>query len=144
MGCIVTNLTVRTWRQKKLIIVQTDPIFLLLTSIFTTHASVILFIGGGGMRAMHNSPGMHPPCHGNACPPGMHPPWACMPPCHTCPLPCMPPPRGYYEMRSMSGGYASYWNALLLFEIKIKTSLKFTLYLKFSMQMFITTLLIFI
>ena len=61
----------------------------------------------------------HSPCH--ACP---------MPrtPCHACPLPCTSPamhapstqpapsthsPR-YYEMWSMSGRYASYWNAFLL------------------------------
>ena len=77
---------------------------------------------------------MHAPSH--ACPPTMHAPLPCPPPhthpathtpCHVCPpamhfpLPCMPPathaPR-YYEMRSMSGRYASYWNAFLLHFIK--------------------------
>ena len=38
---------------------------------------------------------MHAPRHA-------HTPWACM------------PPSGYYEMRSMSRRYASYWNAFLL------------------------------
>ena len=39
---------------------------------------------------------------------GYTPRYAC-PPSHTCPLP------GYYEMRSMSGRYASYWNAFLFY-----------------------------
>ena len=47
------------------------------------------------------------------------------PPPHTRPLD-MHPPSGYYEIRSMSGRYASYWNAFLflffsntpLFDIK--------------------------
>ena len=68
---------------------------------------------------------------------GMHAPQACMPPRHTCPQACTPLPLGmhdppgyappgmhtpracmftpgrYYEMRSMSSRYASYWNAFL-------------------------------
>ena len=56
-------------------------------------------------------------------PPGTHAPWARMPPpgthhpgMHeppTCTPPGIPPPGGYYEMRSMTGRYASYWNAFL-------------------------------
>ena len=53
-------------------------------------------------------PATHAPCH--ACP------WSCMPPPHHAhppatppPPPCMPP----YDMRSMSGRYASYWNTFL-------------------------------
>ena len=75
-------------------------------------------------------PHMPPPLPGHAClqahvPPGMHthpsahtspghePPmhiYTTHPPRHACPP---SPPRRYYEMRSMSGRYASYWNALL-------------------------------
>ena len=53
---------------------------------------------------------------------GMHTPWACTSPLGThSPQACTPfsgmhdpsPPNGYYEMRSMSGPYASYWNAFL-------------------------------
>ena len=75
--------------------------------------------------------------------------WACMPPRHTPPQTCTPlgmhalqahmprghacspghtcpprracPPGRYYEMHSMSGQYASYWNAfLLLVKMKIQ------------------------
>ena len=65
------------------------------------HASVILSTGEGGVRAMHAPYHTRTPlCH------------ACLP-CHARPLPCMPLPHGYYEMRSMSGQYTSYWNAFL-------------------------------
>ena len=58
---------------------------------------------------------------GHAC--HVHPP-----PCHACPPPCTPTvthaPRPlpctfpvYYDMRSMSGRYKSYWNAFLLHSV---------------------------
>ena len=49
---------------------------------------VCLSTGGTCIACMHALPGTHAP--GYAC-----------------------PPSGYYEMRSMSGQYASYWNAFL-------------------------------
>ena len=66
---------------------------------------------------------MHPllhtlPCHAYLPLSHTHPCHACpLPTAMHAPLPCTPPathaPPGYYEMRSMSGRYASYWNALL-------------------------------
>ena len=70
--------------------------------VIFSQASVILFTGGG-VHGMH-APWAHTP-------PGKHTPWACTPP-H---LRAHMPPDGYYEMWSMSGWYASYWNAFFLF-----------------------------
>ena len=77
------------------------------------------------------SPLYHPQAH---IPPVMHAPWACTPhhtcPHHACPpatyaplathvpqacmpLPCHACPRGYYEMRTLSERYVSYWNTFL-------------------------------
>ena len=70
--------------------------------------------------------------HLSFCPQGgvraMHTPRACMPPRHTPPWAHSPPlgmhaPLGYYEMRSMSGRYASYWNAFLLLNYYIRFTL---------------------
>ena len=58
-----------------------------------------------------------PPCH--ACPPAMH-----ALPCHTHTpamyAPCHARPPSYYEMRSMSGRYTSYWNAFLFIESNLR------------------------
>ena len=77
-------------------------------------------------------PAMHTPCHAcplphmlpcRACPPAMHTPLPHMAPlCHAHPpamhalLPCMPPAATHASptIWSMSGRYASYWNASLL------------------------------
>ena len=56
---------------------------------------VCLSTGGGACRPRA------PPCH--ACPPAMHTP------CYVLPV--------YYDMRSMSGRYKSYWNAFLLHSV---------------------------
>ena len=63
------------------------------------HVSVILFTGGGRERvstSMHA--GSRPPD-----PPGADPPGAGTPPGSAC-----------WEIRTTSGRYASYWNAILL------------------------------
>ena len=52
----------------------------------------------GGVHAMHAPPSMHAPEH--ACTPGH----------------ARAPSGGYYEMWSMNGRYASYWNAFLLYQ----------------------------
>ena len=98
----------------------------------------------GGVHAMHAPchaclPAMHAPCHTrrppppchacphHTCPPAMHvppctppaihAPLPYMPPATYNPLPCTPPDMHTplpYDMRSMSGRYASYWNAFFL------------------------------
>ena len=86
----------------------------------------------GGLRAQaHMSPrhtqslGMHAPSGTHACPPPPHPPGHAHPQArmapdmhtpateHTCPSGTHAPPSGYYEVWSMSGQLASYWNAFL-------------------------------
>ena len=68
--------------------------------VIFSQASVILF---RGCALACTPPGhAHPP--GHTLPPGMHTLLG-----HARPL----PPNGYHEMRSMSGPYASYWNAFL-------------------------------
>ena len=76
------------------------------------HVSVIL--SRRGVRAMHapllcTPPSTHAPHH--ACPSATHAP------CQTCPPPRMPPP----TIWSMSGRYASYWNAPLLTYILLRS-----------------------
>ena len=100
-----------------------------------------------GMHApqAHTLPGTHVP--GHACPtplgmyapcPGMHAPYL---------QSCMSPSHGYYDMRSMSGRYASYWNAFLLllrilFEISIKHFLKVMKLIRLSCEAAATPMLI--
>ena len=83
--------------------------------VIFSQASVILFTGGGDMCGTQACPlGTHATRHAppRYVPPGMHSPGHA-PPRHT-------PPQGYYKMRSMSGQYASYWNAFLLATMFIK------------------------
>ena len=75
----------------------------------------------------HTPPAMPaPPPHMPASP-AMHTPWAthpprpCTPPVTHAPLPCIPP--RHYDMWSMSGRYASYWNAFL-YQVRTLTHLK--------------------
>ena len=95
-------------------------------NIFT---SVILFTGGGGLPQCMlgyqppppldqagtslSRPGRYPPP--DQAPPRRtrHPPWdqAPLPGARQAPPP--PPSRAYWEIRSTSGRYASYWNAIL-------------------------------
>ena len=94
---------------------------------------------------MPTSPAMHtprprmPPCHTHPLPclppPATHaclpchayplghtcPPRPCTPPVTHAPLPCIPP--RHYDMWSMSGRYASYWNAFL-YQVRTLTHLK--------------------
>ena len=56
---------------------------------------------GTSPRQVHPRAGTHPPGQVHT-PPGRYTPWAGTPPAR------------YYEIRSMSGRYASYWNAFLL------------------------------
>ena len=71
--------------------------------------SRILSTGVGCVYTMHTPWACMPPT-------GMHTPWAHAPSTHApraCTLSQAHTPHGYYEMRSMSGWYASYWNAFL-------------------------------
>ena len=57
-------------------------------------------------------PAMHPSCHAHL--PAMHTPLPCMPLAMHAPLPCTTPCHVcHHDMRSVSGRYASYWNAFL-------------------------------
>ena len=74
---------------------------------FHRRLSVILFTGGGGAGGMHGRGGM---CGKGGCAwqgdvHGMH-----------------APPGRYYDIWSLSGRYASYWNAFLYYNLHFKRS----------------------
>ena len=74
--------------------------------VMFSQACVNNSVHGGGVRGIHRSPGTHAP-------PGMPPSWTCMSQGTHAPWAFMPPPPPPTEMLSMSGRYASYWNAFL-------------------------------
>ena len=76
---------------------------------FHRRLSVILFTGGGGGGWGHAWQGGACVARGDVHGKGM-----CMA--------CMPPPGRYYDIWSLSGRYASYWNAFLYYNLHFKRS----------------------